>query len=281
MPMIEGTKEADIYAFAIICTEIVTRKEVYDLSNRDEKTEELLYMIKRGAQVPVRPALNVHVDMDLNPAVLHMIRDSWAEQPMDRPNITTIKRILKSMSGDGQQNLMDHVFSLMESYAETLEKEVQDRMVELVEEKKKGDMLLQRMLPKNGIQHVKEIAEMSLGFLETVRLFRIPHLPTESVNLRIGIHSGSCVAGVVGLAMPRYCLFGDTVNTASRMESNGKPGKIHMSVDAMVLLKRIGGYDMESRGEVIIKGKAQLTTLRQPPLPGHTPGNLPIPLTKH
>ncbi|CAJ0949029.1 unnamed protein product, partial [Mesorhabditis belari] len=341
MPLSEGTKEADIYAYAIICSEIVTRREVYDLLNRNEKTEELLYMIKRGGQMPVRPTLNVHPDMELNPAVLHMIRDSWAEQPMDRPNITTIKRILKSMSGDGQQNLMDHVFSLMESYAETLEKEVQDRMVELVEEKKKGDLLLQRMLPKqvaeklklgqsvepesfesvtiffsdvvqftnlaarcsplqivgllndlyttfdtiieqhqvykvetigdgylcvsglpyrNGIQHVKEIAEMSLGFLETVKLFRIPHLPSETVNLRIGIHSGSCVAGVVGLAMPRYCLFGDTVNTASRMESNGKPGKIHMSVDAMILLKQVGGYDMESRGEVIIKGKGVMET---------------------
>ena len=75
---------------------------------------------------------------------------------------------------------------------------------------------------RNGRRHAGEIANMALDLLSAVTSFHIRHIPGDKLQLRIGLHTGPCAAGVVGLTMPRYCLFGDTINMASRMESTGK-----------------------------------------------------------
>uniref|UniRef100_A0A8L8K2V8 Guanylate cyclase n=1 Tax=Heligmosomoides polygyrus TaxID=6339 RepID=A0A8L8K2V8_HELPZ len=108
--------------------------------------------------------------------------------------------------------------------------------------------------------HAKEIALMALRLLRAVRNFKIPHRPNEQLMLRIGIHTGSCVAGVVGKTMPRYCLFGDTVNTASRMESNGEPLKIHCSQPTRDVLSTIPGFVLEERGTLTIKVRDKSAT---------------------
>ncbi|XP_031438473.2 guanylate cyclase 2G [Clupea harengus] len=112
----------------------------------------------------------------------------------------------------------------------------------------------------NGDKHVDEISTMALHFLGAIKLFKIRHMPNERLALRIGINSGPVVAGVVGTSMPRYCLFGDTVNTASRMESNSLPLMIHISQSTADVLIKLGTFKLEERGDIEIKGKGSQKT---------------------
>uniref|UniRef100_A0A671LJ74 Guanylate cyclase n=1 Tax=Sinocyclocheilus anshuiensis TaxID=1608454 RepID=A0A671LJ74_9TELE len=121
-------------------------------------------------------------------------------------------------------------------------------------------MVVSGLPVRNGKLHGHEIARMSLALLEAVKTFKIRHRPDEQLKLRIGIHSGPVCAGVVGLKMPRYCLFGDTVNTSSRMESNGESLKIHVSSATRDVLQEFNCFQLELRGDVEMKGKGKMRT---------------------
>ncbi|CAH0723052.1 unnamed protein product, partial [Brenthis ino] len=115
-------------------------------------------------------------------------------------------------------------------------------------------------LPIRCSDHAENIATMALHLLHLAGRFRIRHLPATPLHLRIGLHTGACCAGVVGLTMPRYCLFGDTVNTASRMESTGAAWRIQVSAATAERLVAAGGYRLRSRGLTQIKGKGAMHT---------------------
>lgn len=121
-------------------------------------------------------------------------------------------------------------------------------------------MVVSGLSSENDYLHAAEIATMSLHLLCEVKHFTIRHKPGQKLMLRIGLHSGPVCAGVVGLKMPRYCLFGDTVNTASRMESTGQPLKIHCSRSCRDLLVKVGGYQLTERGLITMKGKGNQQT---------------------
>ncbi|XP_040886925.1 retinal guanylyl cyclase 2-like [Toxotes jaculatrix] len=107
---------------------------------------------------------------------------------------------------------------------------------------------------RNGNRHAAEVANMSLDILHSIGAFKIKHMPEIKVKIRIGLHTGPVVAGVVGLTMPRYCLFGDTVTTASHMEASGLPYRIHISLSTVKVLTSLKlGYHIDTR-QTQVKG---------------------------
>jgi class 3 adenylate cyclase len=111
-------------------------------------------------------------------------------------------------------------------------------------------------LPKPRPDHAEAIASMALDMLET-----LPQLPVwrdNHLNFRIGINTGPVVAGVIGEKKFIYDLWGDAVNTASRMESHGQIGGIHVTKHTYECLK--DRYVFEPRGVITVKGKGDMET---------------------
>ena len=104
---------------------------------------------------------------------------------------------------------------------------------------------------RNGDRHAAELAAMALEMIESIKGFEIPHIPGSFLNMRVGLHSGPCVAAVVGVKMPRYLLFGETVNTGALVEASGEAMKVHMSHTTAEILKGDGRFLMEPREEKV------------------------------
>jgi class 3 adenylate cyclase len=109
-------------------------------------------------------------------------------------------------------------------------------------------------VPKPFPEHVLVAAKIALDMQELGK--RLGTREEKALNFRIGIHTGPVVAGVIGTRKFSYDLWGDTVNIASRMESHGVPGRIHVSREVYERLKN--DFEFEARGLTSLKGVGEV-----------------------
>lgn len=145
-------------------------------------------------------------------------------------------------------NLMDEIFSRFDALVDQFG---------LEKIKTVGDAyMLAGGLPDPKDSHAEDVADMALAMLDEVRKIQGPH--GEPLSVRIGIATGPVVAGVIGRKKFLYDLWGDTVNTASRMESFGEANTIQVSETTWARLK--DRFRFRERGGVEIKGKGRIAT---------------------
>jgi adenylate cyclase len=111
-------------------------------------------------------------------------------------------------------------------------------------------------LPEARDDHAAIVVEAALGMMAAMERFN--QVRDTELQMRIGVHSGPVVAGVIGKHKFTYDIWGNTVNVASRMESSGSPGRVHISAQTADLLD--SSFVLESRGMVKAKGLGEVAT---------------------
>ncbi len=194
------------------------------------------------------------------------IAESFSEATVLFADIVGFTDISSRSSAADVVNLLDAIFSDFDALAEKYD---------LEKIKTIGDAyMVVSGVPLYTPDHAERIARFALDMMTVMHKYgsfsASPDEPQKVANIlqiRIGIHVGAVVAGVIGKKKFTYDLWGDTVNTASRMESHGEAGKIHLSHAVYHLLHEIPlaneqtpRFLFEERGEIKVKGKGQMKT---------------------
>ena len=223
-------------AFLLLRRFVHQRDLARDLLRREQERSENLLLNVLPEQVAQRLKVNADSIAEHYDSVSVLFADIVGFTPMS-----------EALSPDAMVGVLNDVFSHFDGLAA-------DFGVEKI--RTIGDnYMVAAGLPERRDDHASALADIALA----MRDYRAD-LPdgTSPLMFRIGINSGPAVAGVIGTSRYQYDIWGDTVNTASRMESHGVPGAIQITAATRQMLG--GAFECEHRGTIEIKGKAPMET---------------------
>ena len=266
-----------VFTAAVICIlSLVWIYEVRPLSGEilGEKTVYLCfaYVLGLAAAYPTDRALRrdfllsqmLRVEKDKSQTLLHNVlpaavakklEDRWGVIADKHENVTVLFADVVNFTPLAAQYPPDEVVGYLNGLFSEFDQLVTRHSLEKI--KTIGDAyMVAGGLPEPKEDHAAAMAELALEMQDVMA--RTPAPGGAPMQLRIGIHTGPLVAGVIGTRRLMYDLWGDTVNTASRMESHGHGGQIQVTEDVVDALK--DRYEFEPRGIVPVKGKGNLKT---------------------
>jgi class 3 adenylate cyclase/methyl-accepting chemotaxis protein len=208
-------------------------------------------LANKVSEAYANPMLDISADPmleNLTGANGAIVADAYDEVTVLFADIVNFTEYAAAISANDLVNCLNDIFSEF------------DRLVDLYDlEKIKtiGDSYMAvGGLPVPSKDHAIAVAEMALEMQTSIQKFK--RLDGSPFSLRIGIHTGQAIAGVIGTKKFIYDLWGDTVNVASRMESHGVAGCIQVTEATYQLLK--SKYRLEQRNAINIKGKGEMIT---------------------
>ena len=254
----ELTRNALIAAIALLAVLAAVIASRYRLKIRsaavlEEKNREL-EIARREVEVERDKSEKLLLNV-LPPSIAGRLKDREATIADHHPEATVLfadivdfTRLSQSMDADALVRLLNDLFTRFDALTDA-------RGLEKI--KTIGDCYMAvGGVPEPRSDHCEAVAELALDLVDEVGRFNAGH--RTALGVRIGVHTGEVVAGVIGRRKFAYDLWGDAVNTASRMESHGEPGRVHVTEAVERRLR--GRYRLEPRGEITIKGKGPMRT---------------------
>jgi len=241
-PFSEFTPDAPSFA-AVSIMDITDRKKLeLRLEAEHEKAENLLLnMLPRPVAEKLKQGTGT-------------IADHYNDVTVMFADLVGFTQLTASLDPNELMDLLNSVFSAFDMLADR-------HHVEKI--KTIGDAyMIVAGAPEPAEDHAQRVMRMAIAMQGVIQ--QINSYTDNTLSLRIGIHSGAVVAGVIGMKKLNYDLWGETVNTASRMESNGVNGRIQVSEQTYTLIK--DDFAFESRGEIEAKGLGKVSTylLKEP-----------------